>query len=136
MTPRGYYSAYKGLKILKRRLDLSSDGCSGAPDFDFRQCCVEHDYYYRNPVERTGVSRSAADAKLRRCIAARGRPVLSWAYWVSVRALGWIPWNKAGKAAKEGDTTKINPEMPRHLRHLKGANVFKFTDKEVDFDEY
>jgi len=119
---------------LKDRLDLTSDGCSNAPDFNFTKCCKEHDYYYRNPVELTGVSRAEADRRLRRCIRSHwGGPVMPWIYWGAVRLFGWIPWNKAGKAAREGDTSRLHPPKPRHLR--RGA-AYNFTNKKVTFDEY
>ena len=72
-----------------------SDGCTGVPDFDIRECCEWHDYKYVFGK----MSRKAADRRFRLCIQrkAKGKPwwkrpmyqALAWTYWVGVRAFGW-----------------------------------------------
>ncbi len=64
--------------------DLSSDGCSMAPDLDIGACCRRHDFHYRNGT----VSRHEADALLRECITAHGYRLLPWLYWAGVRLFG------------------------------------------------
>ncbi len=92
----------KALQALGYRLDLTNDGCSNAPDLNFKDCCHEHDFYYRNPKEITGVSRAEADRRLRKCISRRWKlPLMPWIYWSATRMFGWIPWNKAEKEAKK-----------------------------------
>ena len=99
----------KAFKALGKRLDLSNDGCSNAPDFNFKECCVEHDFYYRNDEGVTGVSRSEADKRLRKCIQKRWRlPVVPWLYWGVVRTVGWMPWRKNQKKIDSGELTKLN----------------------------
>jgi hypothetical protein len=68
----------------KRLLDRTSDGCSAAPDLNFRSCCEEHDLDYRNSL----CSRKEADLKLRRCLQKKGWKVLPWLYWCGVRLFG------------------------------------------------
>lgn len=61
------------------------DGCTAVPDFDFgADCCGEHDYHY----QLADVSRSEADARLRKCLRAKGYFLLPWVYWLGVRAFG------------------------------------------------
>ncbi len=92
----------KALASLGKRVNLENDGCSSAPDFNFKECCVEHDYYYRNPEEDTGVSRGEADKRLRQCIQKRWKLLfMPWIYWGFVRAAGWIPWRKKKKLLKD-----------------------------------
>jgi hypothetical protein len=69
----------------RRALDLTNDGCSGVPDFDFRSCCDQHDFFYRNGI----VCRAEADRVLRECIASHGWVLLPWVYWFGVRVAGW-----------------------------------------------
>jgi len=68
-----------------------SDGCSCFPNLDYGNCCVEHDRVYWRGGRPD--QRRAADAALRRCIAAKGRPVLSYVvYWgVRIGGHGWLP---------------------------------------------
>ena len=88
----------QGLKALGKRINLESDGCSNAPDLNFRGCCNEHDYYYRNSEEWTGVSRAEADKRLRKCIQRKWKLFFTpWIYWGAVRMFGWMPWRKKGE---------------------------------------
>jgi len=75
---------------------LTSDGCTGVPDFNFKQCCEKHDFYYRNI---TNVTRIQADRKLRDCIKEKWKlPVLPWVYFLGVRLVGWWAWRKKYKS--------------------------------------
>ena len=72
--------------------DFESDGCSLFPDFDYRDCCVEHDkpYYYGG----SWTKRWRADKKLFKCVAAKKgfhHKLLAPVMWVGVRAFG-VPW--------------------------------------------
>ncbi len=111
----GWKEQAANLKALGKRVNLTNDGCSSAPDGSWKQCCVEHDYYYRNPVELTGVDRREADSRLHRCMRCKAGSLIACLYWVGVRACGWIPWGKAGKAAKAGDVSCLNPPKPTHI---------------------
>ncbi len=83
------------LTMLGKRMNMSNDGCSNAPDLNFGECCKEHDYYYRNEEFVTGVSRAEADKRLRKCIQCHWKlPILPWVFWSMTRCFGWIPWNK------------------------------------------
>ena len=68
--------------------DFATDGCTMAPDLVFSDCCVDHDIYYATTI----IDRHEADKRLRKCIAARGFPALSWVYWLGVRLFGWYPY--------------------------------------------
>lgn len=64
--------------------DFKSDGCTLAPNFNFKQCCIEHDYLRRYKI----ISKSKADKNLRECINSKGHPILAWIYWIFVRVAG------------------------------------------------
>jgi hypothetical protein len=100
------------LKALGKRVNMDNDGCSGAPDFNFKKCCVEHDFYYRNCESITGVSRWEADKLLRQCIRKNWKlPFMPWLYWIGVRSAGWIPWRKNQKRIDSGEIPKLNTVM-------------------------
>lgn len=62
-----------------------SDGCTNAPDLNFRECCVHHDYYYATKT----LTRKEADKELRQCIQKEwGGIFLPWIYWGAVRIFG------------------------------------------------
>ena len=71
---------------VRRLKPFVSDGCSLFPDGDWRDCCVEHDRAYHKGG--TGQERLAADRALRRCVAARGHPVVAWIMYRGVRLGG------------------------------------------------
>jgi len=92
-----YFQEQPERGVLKRQsqlmavcLDLlggeHSDGCSGVPDFDFRGCCVSHDFCYE--TGGTAQDRLRCDIQLHDCIANRGYPVLAIIYFAGVRAFG------------------------------------------------
>lgn len=67
------------------------DGCTAVPDFDFgADCCGEHDYHY----QVGDISRSAADARLRECLRAKGYFLMPWIYWLGVRIFGRAHYKK------------------------------------------
>ena len=106
----------RGLMALGKRVNLENDGCSGAPDFNFKECCVEHDYYYRNCQSVTGVSRAKADRLLRRCIQKHWKlPLMPWVYWTGVRVAGWIPWRKNQKKIDNCEILADNTVKPKHM---------------------
>ncbi len=84
----------------KAAYDWSSDGCTGVPDFDIRDCCEAHDFAYRNGTK----SRAQADRDLRRCIASHGWLLLPWIYWLGVRLFGRAHYNwRARRAMQRSD---------------------------------
>src|SRR3990167_3710815 len=90
---------------------LKADGCSSSPDLFFKECCDEHDVYYRTGKDAEGrpVTRAQADARLRRCqhrfarLRQKGvvpligpwfwRTAVPWLYWLGVRVGGRRVWN-------------------------------------------
>ncbi len=65
------------------------DGCTLAPDFNFRHCCDVHDEsYWRGGTEG---DRERADRAFRQCIHDAGRPILADVYYIGVR-IGGVPW--------------------------------------------
>jgi hypothetical protein len=79
-------------RIFRDIKEFSTDGCTMSPDFDFRECCVRHDYDYYDQVPR-----KKADLKLKACIAKKGHPILARVYYRGVRCFGWFRYRKAGK---------------------------------------
>jgi hypothetical protein len=79
-------------RIFRDIKEFSSDGCTMSPDFDFRDCCVRHDYDYHDQVPR-----KKADLKLKACIEKKGHPKLAKLYYFGVRAFGWLRYRKAIK---------------------------------------
>ena len=72
--------------------NLKTDGCTGAPDLFWKDCCKEHDFNYKNS-ELTGLSRAEADKRLRHCMRGEGSGrIVAWTYWVVVRMIGWKFW--------------------------------------------
>lgn len=65
------------------------DGCTSSPDFNFTDCCNQHDKDYGEAK----ISRWQADKKLRVCISKKGVgfynfKILPWVYWGGVRVFG------------------------------------------------
>ena len=74
---------------------VNSGPCTFVPNAGDQtsSCCVAHDRAYE--IGGHPVSRKQADLELRRCVAARGHPLLAWIGWALVRAFGWIFWKKS-----------------------------------------
>ena len=72
---------------------FNNDGCTSVPDFNFKECCVEHDYLYFTKE----VSRAEADKRLRECIGRQKWRMLPWIYWVGVRLLGRKYYGRTGR---------------------------------------
>lgn len=68
--------------------DKSTDGCSFVPDFNFFECCKEHDIDYRNGRR----PKLVADFKLGCCIAKKGHPGLGVLYFTGTAVLGWFAY--------------------------------------------
>lgn len=62
------------------------DGCSMAPDFDFRHCCDLHDTRYWSGG--SAAERKRADHEFRDCIIGTGHPVTARIYYYGVRVGG------------------------------------------------
>ncbi len=106
MRPGSITGVVSLARHFRQALDLTNDGCSGVPDFDFKACCDKHDLFYRNGI----VSRREADRVLRECIRANGWILLPWVYWVGVRIAGWrfYSWDKwADWLADIGEDAKV-----------------------------
>src|SRR6185437_2006444 len=67
---------------------FTTDGCTGAPDLNFRSCCVTHDraYWQGGSCEE----RRNADKALRSCIENAGHRHLASVYFAAVR-VGGVP---------------------------------------------
>lgn len=68
---------------------FASDGCTLAPDLDFRQCCEQHDRVYW--CGGTREQRRRADQALKSCMRELGHEQLSGLYYAGVR-LGGLPY--------------------------------------------
>lgn len=97
MTMSQYWREIKqGVRALK------GDGCTGAPDLEYRRCCDEHDFHARTGVTIDGHPITEAEAALRlfRCMRAKRthwlkRLVVPAVYWTGVRLFGWWAWKGA-----------------------------------------
>lgn len=76
----------------KAVVKYSTDGCSFAPDFNFRDCCVQHDYDYAEHHRESEEKRAEIDNEMRLCIKCRAGAIVAWIYWAGVRAFGWWPY--------------------------------------------
>lgn len=68
---------------------FQSDGCSKFPDYDYRDCCVEHDKDYFSGGSWT--RRWRADKKLYKCVAAKKgfeHKLIAPVMWAGVRVFG------------------------------------------------
>lgn len=63
-----------------------TNACTNVPDFDFADCCDQHDICYCMGGNED--ARVACDEALRDCIAGRGHPWLAELYYLGVRAFG------------------------------------------------
>lgn len=83
--------ALRGAEGTPRR-PFTSDGCSLWPDRAWRHCCVAHDmrYWCGGPASE----RRAADAELRRCVAATGAAATARLMQCGTRLGGarWMPF--------------------------------------------
>ena len=71
--------------VLAKVLNKKSDGCSNSPDFNFYDCCSEHDWYYGKSSD---LPRFIADLILAYCIYKKGHRYLSLVYFIAVRRFG------------------------------------------------
>ncbi len=78
------------LHLARRLRGLDSDGCTMSPDFNFYDCCVWHDYYYRHPA--SPITRAQADKLLYYCIKKKSNRVVAGIYYGFVRAYGAKAW--------------------------------------------
>lgn len=82
------------------------DGCTGVPDFDFKDVCDRHDLDYA--IGGTEFDRRRADQALRQGILERGHPILARVYFVGVRVLARraFCFHEAGYSLCDGDELK------------------------------
>ncbi len=71
--------------------EFKSDGCSCWPDYDYTDCCVEHDAIYW--MGGTSEERNQADIALQRCVSQKGHPYIGKFMYFGVRVGGayWLP---------------------------------------------
>ena len=81
-------------QMQKKIKPFKSDGCSVWPDGDWKDCCIEHDKEYWLGGTRT--ERLKSDKQLKRCVAAKGHPIIARLMYAGVRFGGWpwfpVPW--------------------------------------------
>ena len=73
-------------KRIKRFNQKMCYGCSYTPDFNFFECCDQHDKDYDKGG--TKWDRYIADLKLRECIKDHGHPYKARIYYLGVRVFG------------------------------------------------
>jgi hypothetical protein len=86
-----------GAKVIPENVKelLQGDGCTGVPDFWWRQCCDQHDKDYSEGV----ISRAEADKKFYKCLRGTaktlpGKIFVSFYYYAGVRIFGGKYYNK------------------------------------------
>lgn len=72
------------------KLDLE---CTGWPEGNWHNCCVQHDYAYAD-----GHNKWKADFKLAVCVAKKGHPINALVMWVGVTVGGWSSYNEHKEA--------------------------------------
>lgn len=80
---------------------LRGDGCTSAPDFQYAECCRDHDRYYYFHSDALGrpITRKQADEFLRECMRRKSKtPIGAWfisnLYYYAVRVFGGKYWKK------------------------------------------
>ena len=70
----------------KGSVERQGDGCTMVPDFNFRDCCQQHDMGYMNPA----TTRLQDDIALYKCIRSKTPwySPIAMVYFLGVRALG------------------------------------------------
>lgn len=81
---------------LRESLKISDWQCTNAPEGNWHECCVRHDWDYAE-----GVNKWVADARLAKCILKKGHPGVAIAFWVAVTVAGWGPYEKHKEARGE-----------------------------------
>ncbi|MEO8074305.1 MAG: hypothetical protein ABI686_13785 [Acidobacteriota bacterium] len=95
--------------------DFKSDGCSNFPDYDYRDCCVEHDKTYY--VGGSWKKRWRSDKKLYKCVTAKKgfeHKFIAPAMWFGVRAFGvpWLPTSFRWGFGKDEISRQIEDKKP------------------------
>ena len=80
------------LKKIKRFNQKVCYGCSYTPDFNFSDCCIEHDKAYEKGGRKW--DRYIADLQLQECIKEHGHPYKAKIYYLGVRLFGRFFFNK------------------------------------------
>lgn len=97
--------------------DFVGDGCSSFPDYDYRDCCFEHDKAYY--VGGSWTRRWRADKKLYKCVAAKKgfeHKLIAPVMWSGVRIFGapFLPttfrWGFGKSRAKKSKTIQTSPQ--------------------------
>lgn len=89
------FSERKGFATAAKEL-IKGDGCTGVPDFWWRECCDEHDRDYTDKK----MTRAKADMKFYRCLRKKAKTIFGqWLiaplYYVGVRLLAKSHWNSS-----------------------------------------
>jgi len=91
----------RAFNVWRHRLGTIGDGCTGVPDFDFKECCDEHDEMYqthRDPATSFPITKEVADDAMYWCIynkqpPAQWRRLIAWLYW------WYLSWSSIAEAA-------------------------------------
>ncbi len=87
------------------------DGCTLVPDFNFAECCNQHDTYYW--AGGTSSERKQADLEFRQCLAGAGHEYIADIYYYGVRLVGtpYLPtpwrWGFGWKYPRSYETPKV-----------------------------
>jgi len=68
---------------------FTTDWCSMFPDWDWQECCIEHDKYYW--IWWVSEKRKKADEELKQCVIKKGHPIIWNIMYLWVR-IGWVPY--------------------------------------------
>lgn len=71
--------------------------CTNAPEGNWHDCCVRHDWDYSE-----GMNKWRADGRLAKCILKRGHPGVALVFWIAVTIGGWGPYEKHREARESG----------------------------------
>ena len=80
-------------RVRDRAAELGADGCTGATNA-FRDCCLEHDIFYRTGKTLDGrpITKAEADDRFRSCMMAHSvlgfYSPMAWIRWAAVKVFG------------------------------------------------
>lgn len=94
-------------RVRDKAAELGTDGCSYA-SAAYKDCCLEHDVFYKlgTKLDGTPITQAEADLRLRSCIQSRSRvfgwysPV-AWGRYFLLKLRGHIAWNENARIRAE-----------------------------------
>lgn len=81
------------MEDMKKLGPIKKDYCTLSPEGNWAVCCQRHDRRYVNKR----LTRLQADKLLYRCISRKSNIFYGFAFFISVRLVGWVFYNKLNR---------------------------------------